>query len=136
VYLPQWTSLVQANTAALSGVTPESLPQLVADLKSFGLRLRTPDGEKPDEENAEGLASAVLGSVLTVLLVSRGGKVQSEPGQAVRVTVGSTTIETFGILKSFSDSKLTAEEWQRQCQELGIAGMDLGKVTTATEAGQ
>jgi heat shock protein HtpX len=136
VYLPQWTSLVQANTAALSGVTPESLPQLVADLKSFGLRLRTPDGEKPDEENAEGLASAVLGSVLTVLLVSRGGKVQSDPGQAVRVTVGSTTIETFGILKSFSDSKLTAEEWQRQCQELGIAGMDLGKVTTATEAGQ
>src|SRR5262249_21491460 len=28
VYLPQWTDLVRANGAALSGVTPESLPQL------------------------------------------------------------------------------------------------------------
>jgi Zn-dependent protease with chaperone function len=136
VYLPQWTSLAQTNSAVLSGVTSESLPQLAAGLKSFGLRLRTTDGEKPDEDNAEGLASGVLGSALTVLLVSRGGKIHSLPGEAVRVTVGSTTIEPFGILKSFADSKLTAEEWQRQCNELGIAGMDFGKVTTATEAGR
>lgn len=131
VYLPQWTALVQANASVLSGVTPESLPPLAADLKSLGNRCRSTDGEPPDDEHTEALASAVVGAALTVLLVNRGGKVHTMPGQIVSVTIGATAIEPFEILRSLADAKLTAEAWQRQCGELAIQGMDLGKVTTA-----
>ena len=133
VYLPQWTTLVQANASALSGLTPESLPQTAANLKSFGFRLRTPDGGTADTDNAEGLACAVVGAALALLLVQRGGTAHSPPGQPVSVTVGSAAIEPFGLLRSLADGKLTVDEWQRQCNDLGIRGVDLGKVAPPLE---
>ncbi len=134
VYMPQWTGLLQANNAVLSGLVPESLPQAAADLKAFGLRSRTPGGESPDDEDAEGLAGAVLGAALAVLLAQRGGTVSSLPGQPVSATVAATSIEPFGVLRSLADGKLTADVWQRRCGELGILGVDLGKVVPAPEA--
>lgn len=132
VYLPQWTALVKTNAAALSGLTPESLPQCAADLKAFGLRCRNHAGEAPDDENAEGLACGVVGAALTVLLANKGGKADATPGKDISVTVGSVEIEPFGILRSLADGKLTAANWQRQCSELGIHGIDLGSVVPAT----
>ena len=132
VYLPQWLTLVKANTEVLSGITPESLPQFAADLKTFGKRCRDHSGEKPDDESAEGLACGVVGAVLTVLLVNRGAKAETLPGQPILVTVGSTTVEPFAVLRSLADGKLTAAGWLRQCQDLGIQGADLGKVQAPT----
>ena len=80
VYLPQWTALVQANQAALSSLTPESLPQLAANLKTFGRRLRTTDGQAPDDGHAEALAVGVVGAVLTVLLVESGRQPRKPAG--------------------------------------------------------
>jgi Zn-dependent protease with chaperone function len=128
VYLPQWTALLKANTDVLSGVTPESLPQLAADVKTFGNRCRDHAGEKPDDEHAEDLAGAVIGAALTVLLANRGAKADALPGQPIVVTVGTTTLEPFTALRSLAQNSLSAEVWQRQCNEFGIAGMDLGKV--------
>lgn len=134
VYLPQWSALVQANHSALSGVTPESLPQLAANLKTFASRVRTPDGQTPNNDQNEGLANAVIGAALTVLLVSRGGKACALPGEAVAVTAGSTTIEPFAVLRSLADARLAANVWQGLCTELGINGVDLGKTTKAAES--
>lgn len=128
VYLPEWTKLLRTNAAALSNVTPESLPQLAKNLKTFGLRLRTTDGGSPDTENAEGLACAVVGAALVVLLVERGGTTSSLPGQSVFVTIASNVVEPFGILRSLAGDKLTPDAWHQQCSELGILGTDLGKV--------
>ena len=46
------------------------------------------------------------------------------------MNLGSTELEPFGILRSLAENKLTAEDWQRQCIELGIQGTDLGNVAT------
>jgi len=131
VYLPEWGDLVKANTAALSGVTPESLPQVARDIKAFGKRCRDHAGAAPDDENAEGLASGVVGAALSVLLMNRGATADAMPGQPVVVTVGSATIEPFSVLSSLADGKLASADWLRQCNELGIQQADLGKVPTA-----
>jgi len=131
VYLPQWTALLKANPDVLSGVTPESLPQLAADAKTFGKRCKDHAGEKPDDEHAEDLAGAVVGAALSVLLASRGAKADAMPGQPITVTVGSTTIEPLTVLRSLAQGSLSAEAWQRQCNEFVIQGMDLGKIPAA-----
>lgn len=128
VYLPQWKKLVEANHAALAGLLPEALPPVAADLKNFGKRLRTTNGDAPDDEQAEGLAGGVVGAALTMLLVARGGSAEAQPGQPITVTSGSRVVEPFGVLSSLASGKLTAEAWQQQCQELGIGGVDLGGV--------
>jgi hypothetical protein len=128
VYLPQWTALVKANTDVLSGLKPETLPQLATDLKTLGKRCRGHAGEAPDDEHAEGLACAVIGAALTVLLANRGAKADAMPGQPITVTVGSTTIEPFLVLRSLAEGKLAAADWLHQCRELGIQETDFGKV--------
>jgi Zn-dependent protease with chaperone function len=134
VFLPQWTELLRANTAALGGLVPESLPETAANPKAFGLRLRSPGGETPDDGDAEGLAGAVVGAALAVLLAQRGGMVSSVPGEPVSASIGVTSIEPFGVLQSLADRKLSADVWQRQCSELGILGADLGRVVPTPEA--
>ena len=135
VYLPQWLKLLASNASALRGLTPEALPGPAADVKALGQRFVDPSGAKVADENTEHLAAAVVGAALTLLLVNRGGKLDAAPGQTISVTVGSSRIETFDLLQSLAAGKTTAETWQRQCAELGILGMDLGKFAPGGASG-
>ena len=131
VYLPQWTALVQSNAAVLGGMTPEDMPRSAADLKALGQRLRAPDGKAVEDDNAEGLACATLGAALAVQSLERGGTAQTLPGQPISVTLGAAVLEPFEIPRARADGKVAPEDWQRQCRELRIQGMDLGKVAAA-----
>ena len=92
VYIPQWTRLVQLNAAGLQGVTPESLPKLAADIKTFGKTVVDYANEKPEEENAEGLANSVVGAALNLLLIQRGGNLDAAPGNDVSVTLNGQQV--------------------------------------------
>lgn len=131
VYLPQWTALVKTNTAVLAGLTPATLPTGPEALKALGLRLRLPDGGAPDDANAADLAGAVLGAALSVLLAGRGGRINTDPGQSIALSLGSISLEPFGILQALASGKLTTEAWQQQCHELGIAAVDLSQVASS-----
>jgi heat shock protein HtpX len=127
VYIPQWEKLFEANAAVLGGVTPESLAQLAMDARAFGRRCVFPSGEKAGDENAEGLAGAVVGTALVLALIRKGGRLQAAPGENVSVTLASMRLEPFGVFFSLAGKKTDAAAWQRRCVELGIAGLDLGK---------
>jgi heat shock protein HtpX len=131
VYVPQWASLVKANPAALSGLTPESLPKWAGDLKTLGQRCVHIGGQKVEEEDAEGMAGAVVGAALAMLLVSRGGKADTEPGKPIWVVWEGRRFEPFNVLKALAAGRISAADWQRQCAELAIADTDLGTVATA-----
>jgi hypothetical protein len=132
-YLLALATALGLNAIPLSGLTPEALPQCTADLKGFGKRCSNHAGEQPDDDHAEGLACAVAGAALALALVNKGGKPEAIPGKDVSVTVGSIEFEPFGVLRSLAERKLTAEEWQQRCSQLGIQGTDLGNVATGKE---
>ncbi len=127
VYLPQWVKLVGANAAGLSGLTPEALPGRAADAAVLGERMVDVSGDKVPPEHVARLATVVVGAALTVLLLDRGGKLDTTPGESISVTVGAHRIAPFDVLASLATGKTTAEAWQRQCAELGITGTDLGR---------
>lgn len=135
VYVPQWTRLVQLNTAGLQGVTPESLPKLAADLKTFGDTLVNYNNEKPDEENAEGLASVVVGAALNLLLIQRGGRLDTMPGNEISVTLNGQQVKPFGLLLALKNGGPEAEAWTAQCTGLGIGASNLAEVVPPTPAG-
>jgi len=128
VYLPQWSILLKANAAALNGITPESLPSLAADQSALGKRFAQISGEKPEDEEAEGLATGVVGSALAILLANRGGKLDAAPGNTISVSLNSHKIEPFGVLKALAGGQPSAGEWRRTCAELGIEGVNLGQL--------
>jgi hypothetical protein len=128
VYVPQWTRLTQLNANAILGVTPESLPTLASGLKAFGKKLVDFSQEKPDHEQAESLAKAVVGSAMMVLLIQRGGKLDATPGSDISVTLNGRTVKTFDLLQSLKNGGITANSWSAQCAALNIIGVDLGTV--------
>ena len=125
VYLPQWTRLVQANTAVLTGLLPESLPHHAADLKGFGQRCFDHSGVAPAEEQAELLGAAVVGSALVVTLANKGAKAHAMPGTPISVSLGAMQFEPFEVMTALAKGTLTPSDWEQQCRDLGIDGVPL-----------
>jgi Zn-dependent protease with chaperone function len=127
VFMPQWRKLVEANAAALNGITPEALPALAADLKVLGRKFVFEPGQPANENNAEALAGGVIGAALLVALAGSGGKIQTSPGESVLLILGSIKLEPFGLMQSLAKEAPKADEWRNQIAGLGLAGVDLGK---------
>ena len=89
VYIPRWTRLVQLNAMGLKGVTPESLGKVAADIKTFGMTLLDPSKKTPNDEDAEGLAIAVAGAALNLLLISAAANWTPRPVTISRSNSGS-----------------------------------------------
>ena len=115
-------------------MTPQDLPRSAADLKALGQRLRAPGGKAVDDDNAEGLACAVLGAALSVQSLERGGTAQTLPGQPISVTQGSAVLEPFEVARALADGKLRPEDWQRQWREWGSRGWIWGRPRQRPEA--
>jgi Zn-dependent protease with chaperone function len=125
VYIPLWTQLVQLNTSGLKGVTPESLGKVAADLKAFGKSLLDIARQPPGDEYAEGLANAVAGAALNLLLIERGGQLDITPGHDISVKLEDVEVKPFEVLLALKNGKMTALTWAARCDELGIAGIEL-----------
>ncbi len=125
VYVPRWTKLAQLNAVRLKEVTPESLGKLASNLKSFGQALVDFSQQSPNEENAEGLANAVLGAALSLLLLEHGGSLHTEPGTEVSITLGASSVKPFSLLQALKNGEIKAEDWEKQSLEFAIAGFPL-----------
>ena len=130
VYVPQWQRLVQSNSAALKGVTPGSLSRLVPGLRAFGKTLVGFRNQTLDDDDAELMASAIVGAALTLLLIPRGGQLDVTPGHGISVRIGGYDLQPMDLLMALKDGEIAAHTWELQCNELGIAAADLGAVVS------
>ncbi len=130
VYLPMWTEHVGKHAAILKGVTAAGLPEAMADLPALGRRLGA--GAKAPKDEAAGRAVALLGAALALALVREGWTLRAEPGAAVSLRKGDAAVEPFKAVEELGTNTLDPAVWRARCDELGIAGLDLG---TTAEAG-
>ena len=123
-------TVAKLKAIGLKGVTSEALVTVAGDLKTFGLTLVDYAKEKPEAEQAEGLANGVVGAALTLLLTQSGATLHTAPGEEISLTHNGTEMKPFGLLSALQKGELTAETWRAQCAGLNLAGVDL-----ATAAG-
>lgn len=128
VYLQQSCKLVEVNAARLAGITPESLPNWSADRSALRKRFVQVSGEEAEDGEAAGLAMAVIGSALAVLLINRGGQAEVALVKTTSVSLNAKQAEPFGVYDARAAGKTPAEGWQGTCLDLIIAGIDLGKL--------
>jgi Zn-dependent protease with chaperone function len=133
VYVPRWARLAERNAASLEAVTPESLSEIMADLKNFGKRLVDSSGDPPDIEKSESFAKVVVGAALTLLLIDRGGQLDVLPGSEISVKLRSHDLRPFSVIPSLQNGSITKDVWTTLCAELGIAGT---KVSLALHSGK
>jgi Zn-dependent protease with chaperone function len=130
-YVPMWQDMVRTFSRGLEGVTPEALPDLVKNLSTFGMQMIKKANQPGELESLTTKTSAAIGSALALALRKAGWELSVSPGQPVCARRGESRIEPFEVMGRLVARRLNAEEWRTQCQSAGIAGIDLGKLTTA-----
>jgi len=122
VYLPQWISRSAEHKAALEGVTPSTLPQVVRDLPDFVAKLtlrEVPYGKRNEE------AALILGCALAARLYDQGWSCDTGPGRSVVFEKGGESIEPFSIIPQLTKGELTDAVWTDRCRTSGIATLSL-----------
>jgi Zn-dependent protease with chaperone function len=122
VYLPRWETFLREHGAALSKVTPATLPDL--DWEALEKRLRASTRQEGD---ATGLAEFAVGAGLSVALSRQGFGIEAAPGMSVILVRGGQRLEPFAVRAALAGHE-AAERWRALTGEIGIADLDLGQV--------
>jgi hypothetical protein len=125
VYLVHARELVAELGAALAGSRVAGIPELVADLPGLAAALRELDDHLPADE-AEELASALLGAALTVAFADAGWEVEALPGEPVTCVHGDEAIAPQRVIAALHEGTRSGEEWRVDAERLSLADRALG----------
>jgi hypothetical protein len=136
-YLPTYEQLVRENARALRSISPRDLPRVAKDLEAFGRSLLGPGEEVAPEEVPILVPAAVrvLGAGLILALRRAGWDLHVPVGEELFCERAGVRIKPFTIIQQLSAGELSEDEWQRECEQAGIAEMDLGQPMSSTSAG-
>lgn len=124
VYVPIWEGFVNQFAPLITGLTVETLPEVLKKLPQFASQMRDPPGRLFSREQRIQRASNLLWMALALALVNDGWEVQAEPGQFClkRNDQRLNPIESFGeLLSGAKDDKA----WREWTESLGISGRPL-----------
>lgn len=125
VTIPRWKKFAAEYASVLAGVTPEALPDQVPKLRQIGAGIRDPKGMLLDPQQRTKRAGQLFAVALGLELLDRGWKLTNEPA-VFSLSRETTQLNPFLVMEQLAAGKLSAEDWSRQCRELGIAGIQLG----------
>jgi hypothetical protein len=126
VYIEQWTHLIEERGSWLEGVTPDSLPEVVKDIRPLAASYQQIIGQLPPGEAFQQIVTMSLGASLAVHLASRGWQLNERPSLGFLMRKDGKEVQPFGVLPRLAMGELSADDWRRQCTEMGIAGADMG----------
>jgi heat shock protein HtpX len=125
VYVPLWTRALKDRGGMPKGVKATDLPALVADPAAFVQRIGAAKG--PAEQRYRE-ASGTVGASVALALHRLGWTVEADLGAEIRLRMGDAAIEPFRVVPQLADKTLTADAWQRTCDEAGLSQLDLGAI--------
>lgn len=126
VYIDQWTNLIEERGGWLEGVTPDSLPEVVKDIRLLAAGYQQVIGQLPPGEAFQQIVTMSLGASLAVHLASRGWQLNERPSLGFIMRKDGKEVQPFGVLPKLAMGDLSPDGWRRQCTEMGIADADLG----------
>jgi heat shock protein HtpX len=127
VMVPGWRRFLEPHRQELAGIEAASIPDHASSSGAQRLAARlVPASELPPEiELQRGFAVGALGAALGLALHDDGWRVSAPIGEPVACERGAHRIDPFGEVERLGKGELTAEEWRRRCDELGIAELSL-----------
>jgi heat shock protein HtpX len=132
VCMPPWKQLVNANARNLQGITIGNLSSTV--VQRGMLLWVTAQGAPVVESNQNSFANAVIGAAIALALIELGWNLEVDPGAPVMVRNGEHSLKPFDVLDGLATKKIGAEDWERQCLQFGIGGIELAPPGTPAMA--
>jgi heat shock protein HtpX len=128
VHLQTWTNLIEARGAWLEGVTAATLPDVLGDPHSLVERYKQKVGQLPSPEAFRQVFTMTVGAALAIQLGKRGWVLNARPALGFTMHKDGSAIAPFSILSRLAAGAMSADDWRRQCAEIGIAEANLGTV--------
>jgi Zn-dependent protease with chaperone function len=125
VTIPAWKNFTAEYSAALEGVTAESLPDQIPKLRQIGSGIRDPKGMLLDPQQRTQRAGFLFGAGLGLALLDHGWTLYSGPG-VFHLQRGDEQLNPFFVVEQLMSGKLTRQDWIAQCNALGIGRLELG----------
>jgi Zn-dependent protease with chaperone function len=124
VTIPGWQQFVSEYSEPLRGVTAQSLPDQVPNLREIGSRIRDPKGMllSPDQRTAR--AGGLFAAALALAMIRSGWNLQVAPG-VFRMSSGDHEFNPFLAVNELMTNKLSREAWTARCQDLGLSQLVL-----------
>ena len=119
VTIPAWKKFTSEYSAALEGVTAESLPDQIPKLRHIGSGIRDPKGMLLDPQQRTQRAGFLFGAGLALALIDHGWTLHSGPG-VFHLQHGAEQLNPFSVVEQLMSGKLTRQDWIAQCNALGI----------------
>jgi hypothetical protein len=132
VWLPRWRAILASNRRQLSGLTPETILQLVSQPRDLAVRFGL--AARPDVASDRHVQEArfLVLCAFNVALHEAGWSVRTPPGGDVVFSRGTETFLPGPFLERVAGSALSPEAAVSQVAGLGIVGRDLGTLPTNT----
>jgi Zn-dependent protease with chaperone function len=121
LWLPRFRARIEPYGNALAPITPESIPQVIANVHQWADRLRVGLALFSTEAKRRHVV-ALFGTWFAVYLVDHGFELEALPGWPVRALLGEISVEPFSEIGSLFEGKIEQSSWQARCEELRRAG--------------
>ena len=120
VYGARARELTQEFPRLLEGVTVGTLPDAVARRSDLAARITD-----ADIEDREGLVLVVLADATLLALEAEGWTIVADLAEPIGARRGDTTLFIHAAIGRMAEGELSAEQWQAEARELGIADLEL-----------
>ena len=120
VYGARARELTHEFPRLLEGVTVGTLPEAVARRSDLAARITD-----ADIEDREGLVLVVLADATLLALEAAGWTIVADLAEPIGARRGDTTLFIHAAIGRMAEGELSAEQWQAEARELGIADLEL-----------
>jgi len=124
VTIPGWKTYAAEYAAILEGVTAESLPNQIPNLRKIGFDIRDPKGMLLSPEQRTQRAAGLFAVGLGLSLFNHGWTIHKGPG-VFFLQRGDDRLNPFLVVEQLQSGKLSGQAWASQCRTLGIAHLPL-----------
>jgi Zn-dependent protease with chaperone function len=123
VYPKQWRASAAEFATFLKVFAADGIPAGRAAFIKAGAELVKPGQGDDDMRVARACQALSLG--VAVALVDAGATPDTTPGSPVVFRTATATMEPFAAIEQLAEGTLAIDEWQAQCEAMGIAGRPL-----------
>jgi heat shock protein HtpX len=124
VTIPTWQRFLNEYSEPLRGVTAALVPDHVPKFPEIGSRIRDPKGMLLSPPQRTARAGRLFASALALAMIRSGWELQVQPA-IFRMWRGDEEFNPFDAINKLMSGKLSRQDWQARCSELGISELVL-----------
>lgn len=120
VYLPGWRKSIECFASVLKGTSWSALPEFLHSPNALTEQIQQSAERELTRDELNRVIVNVVGRSLALELAQSGWMLESELGKEFVLRRNDLAIQPFTVVKDLLFGKMSADDWRKQCNKMGI----------------